>query len=32
MQQQVGNLLRDWLASLRAQGSVRIIRQDEVGR
>jgi peptidyl-prolyl cis-trans isomerase SurA len=32
LQQQVGNLLRDWLASLRAQGSVRIIRQDEVGR
>lgn len=32
LQQQVGNLLTDWLASLRAQGSVRIIRQDEVGR
>jgi len=32
LQQQVGNLLRDWLASLRAQGSVRIITQDEVGR
>lgn len=32
LQQQVGNLLRDWLASLRAQGSVRIIAQDEAGR
>lgn len=32
LQQQVGNLLRDWLASLRAQGSVRIIRLDEAGR
>lgn len=32
LQQQVGNLLRDWLESLRAQGSVRIITQGEVGR
>jgi len=32
LQQQVTNLLRDWLASLRAQGTVRIIRQDEVDR
>lgn len=30
LQQQVGNLLRDWLKSLRAQGSVRIMRSDEV--
>lgn len=30
LQQQVGNLLRDWLASLRAQGRVRIMRPDEV--
>jgi peptidyl-prolyl cis-trans isomerase SurA len=29
LQQQVGNLLRDWLLSLRAQGSVRIIKLDE---
>jgi peptidyl-prolyl cis-trans isomerase SurA len=29
LQQQVGNLLRDWLVSLRAQGSVRIIKLDE---
>ncbi len=32
LQQQVGNLLRDWLSSLRAQGSVRVIRQGEAGR
>jgi len=32
LQQQVGNLLRDWLASLRVQGSVRIIPQGEAGR
>lgn len=32
LQQQVTNLLRDWLASLRVQGSVRIIRQGEVDR
>lgn len=32
LQQQVGNLLRDWLASLRAQGSVRIIPKGEVGQ
>jgi len=30
LQQQVGNLLRDWLKSLRAQGRVRIMRADEV--
>jgi hypothetical protein len=30
LQQQVGNLLRDWLKSLRAQGRVRIIGADEV--
>jgi peptidyl-prolyl cis-trans isomerase SurA len=30
LQQQVGNLLRDWLKSLRAQGSVRIMSADEV--
>lgn len=30
LQQQVGNLLRDWLKSLRAQGSVRIIGPGEV--
>lgn len=30
LQQQVGNLLRDWLKSLRAQGRVRIMRTDEV--
>ncbi|MDW5264449.1 MULTISPECIES: peptidylprolyl isomerase [Acidobacteriaceae] len=29
LQQQVGNLLRDWLTSLRAQGRVRIIRPGE---
>jgi peptidyl-prolyl cis-trans isomerase SurA len=32
LQQQVTNLLRDWLTSLRVQGTVRIIQQDEVGR
>ncbi|MCU1222896.1 MAG: SurA domain protein [Edaphobacter sp.] len=30
LQQQVGNLLRDWLRSLRAQGNVRIMSQGEV--
>lgn len=30
LQQQVGNLLRDWLASLRAQGRVRIMDPNEV--
>lgn len=30
LQQQVGNLLRDWLTSLRAQGRVRIMRPNEV--
>jgi peptidyl-prolyl cis-trans isomerase SurA len=30
LQQQVGNLLRDWLKSLRAQGRVRIMRPGEV--
>jgi peptidyl-prolyl cis-trans isomerase SurA len=30
LQQQVSNLLRDWLKSLRAQGSVRIMSADEV--
>jgi hypothetical protein len=30
LQQQVGNLLRDWLTSLRAQGRVRIMRHGEV--
>jgi peptidyl-prolyl cis-trans isomerase SurA len=30
LQQQVGNLLRDWLKSLRAQGSVRIVSAGEV--
>jgi peptidyl-prolyl cis-trans isomerase SurA len=30
LQQQVGNLLRDWLTSLRAQGRVRIMRPGEV--
>lgn len=30
LQQQVGNLLRDWLKSLRAQGSVRIMTPDGV--
>ncbi len=29
LQQQVGNLLSDWLKSLRAQGTVRIVGQDE---
>ena len=28
LQQQVGNLLGDWLKSLRAQGTVRIVAQD----
>ena len=30
LQQQVGNLLQDWLKSLRAQGSVRILAPGEV--
>lgn len=30
LQQQVGNLLRDWLKSLRAQGRVRIMTPGEV--
>ena len=30
LQQQVSNLLRDWLKSLRAQGSVRIMNVGEV--
>ena len=30
LQQQVGALLQDWLKSLRAQGSVRIITPGEV--
>lgn len=30
LQQQVGNLLNDWLKSLRAQGRVRIMRPGEV--
>ena len=30
LQQQVGNLLRDWLQSLRVQGSVRLMTQGEV--
>lgn len=30
LQQQVGNLLEDWLKSLRAQGSVRILAPGEV--
>ena len=30
LQQQVSNLLRDWLKSLRAQGSVRIMNAGEV--
>lgn len=30
LQQQVGNLLRDWLKSLRAQGRVRIMTPNEV--
>ncbi len=30
LQQQVGSLLQDWLKSLRAQGSVRIMNADEV--
>lgn len=30
LQQQVGNLLRDWLTSLRAQGRVRIMKRGEV--
>jgi len=32
LQQQVSNLLRDWLASLRVQGSVRILKQDEASQ
>jgi hypothetical protein len=32
LQQQVSNLLRDWLASLRAQGTVRIVKQDEAAQ
>lgn len=32
LQQQVGNLLRDWLTSLRAQGRVRIMRPGEVAQ
>lgn len=32
LQQQVGALLQDWLRSLRAQGSVRMITPDEVAR
>ena len=31
LQQQVGNLLGDWLKSLRAQGTVRLTGQDEAG-
>ncbi len=30
LQQQVGSLLEDWLKSLRAQGSVRMITAGEV--
>jgi hypothetical protein len=30
LQQEVGALLRDWLKSLRAQGSVKIITPGEV--
>ncbi len=30
LQQQVGNLLRDWLTSLRAQGRVRVMKHGEV--
>lgn len=30
LQQRVGNLLRDWLKSLRAQGAVRIMKPGEV--
>lgn len=30
LQQQVGNLLRDWLTSLRAQGRVSIVKPGEV--
>ena len=30
LQQQVGNLLQDWLKSLRAQGRVRIMQPNEV--
>jgi peptidyl-prolyl cis-trans isomerase SurA len=30
LQQQVGSLLQDWLKSLRAQGSVRMLTQGEV--
>jgi len=32
LQQQVNNLLVDWLKSLRAQGTVRIIQSDEASR
>ena len=32
LQQQVGALLQDWLKSLRAQGSVRMITPDGVAR
>ena len=32
LQQQVSNLLRDWLASLRAQGTVRIVKQNEAAQ
>ena len=30
LQQQVGNLLRDWLKSLRAQGNVWVMKPGEV--
>lgn len=30
LQQQVGNLLADWLTALKAQGSVRMMKQGEV--
>jgi parvulin-like peptidyl-prolyl isomerase len=32
LQQQVGNLLQDWLKTLRAQGNVRLIRLGEVAQ
>jgi peptidyl-prolyl cis-trans isomerase SurA len=32
LQQQVGNLLLDWLKTLRAQGNVRLIRLGEVAQ
>jgi hypothetical protein len=32
LQQQVSNLLRDWLKSLRAQGTVRTIEQSEASQ